>query len=222
MIDERLLSSRPKIRASNIFYISDLTKPCARKAYFDIVNPQEYPIKLLRIMETGKILEKYWVRILKQCKNLRVLDIQVPANFIAENFEIRGRIDVLAQHNNGELCLHEVKSIKSFNFLSQPRKDDCEQLQYYMNVLGVDVGQIDYIDKTSLLNGGENNYSIDLSFKVYRDFNIFNDLVSRANSLYHSINKRTIPKECKGWICNYCQHRIECEETICSDKFKEL
>lgn len=208
-----LLSRQPRIRTRNILYVREITKPCTRKAYLDIVEPKLHPLETLRVLETGNILEKYWIKLLNKDPEITVLATQIPAHYQLVDFRIHGRADVLTQHKNGELRVHEVKSIKSFNYLSTPQKDHNEQLQFYLNILGVDVGQIDYIDKASLFGGGQSDFSVDTSFEIYRDPESFKDLIKRAHFLYHSIRDGKIPEVTKGWICDYCLHKQECIQT---------
>ena len=171
----------------------------------------------MRVLETGNILERYWIKLLNKNPEVTLLSTQIPTHYQCSGFRIHGRADALAQHEKGELRVHEVKSIKSFNYLSTPQKEHVEQLQFYLNVLGVEVGQIDYIDKASLFGGGDGVFSVDASFRVYKDTDVFTDLILRANDLYRTIRDRKIPELKRAWICDYCLHKQECLQTLSDD-----
>ena len=61
---------------------------------------------------------------------VRGLGTQVPAYYCGEGFVVHGRVDVLAQHKHGELYVPEVKTIKYFNYLNEPRGEHVEQIQF--------------------------------------------------------------------------------------------
>jgi hypothetical protein len=217
IIDKMLLSKQNRSRIKNVLYVKDITKPCPRKAYLDITDYKPFSLETMRVLETGNILEKYWIKLLKQDPEIALLGTQIPAQYQFADFRIHGRADAIAQHKKGELRLHEVKSIKSFNYLSTPQKEHVEQLQFYLNILGVEVGQIDYIDKAALFGGGDSVFSVDASFRIYRDKDFFTDLILRANDLYRAIRERKIPEIRRGWICDYCLHKQECLQTVSGD-----
>jgi hypothetical protein len=212
IIDETLRKRRSKIRPNDVLYVTDLTKSCLRKAYLDIKNPQKYPIETLRIFEAGNILEDYWIKILEEDSDHTVLSSQLPARYYGKGFSVHGRIDIITQTKNGSLMVREVKTIKSFRYLNEPKSDHVNQIQFYMNVLGIELGQIDYIDKTSLLSGGTSGMGIDRSFTIVRNPVVFRDLLLRASSLHTALCENVLPESTKGWLCDYCPHPKPCSE----------
>lgn len=215
IIDEHLLSKRRqrKPRPPNILYVTDLTKPCQRAAYFSILHPREYPVETLRIFEAGNLLEDYWTEILRKDAAIQVLGTQIPAYHRNQNYEIHGRLDILCQHNNAAIVGHEVKSAKTTSWLHTPKEDHAAQIQFYINALAIDFGQVDYLDKQALLTG---ETRIDTTFTVERDYAAYAKLIGVANRLHTAWRTLTPPPAnpaaWNGKYCDYCQHRDLCDE----------
>ena len=214
LIDEylRLKQSKPKPRLSGVLYVTDLTKPCQLQAYLNIKEAQTFPVETLRIFEAGNMIEDYWDNILVKNSGIWVLGTQVPTYYFGDGWEVHGRLDALCQHDNGCIVAHEVKSIKSTYYLRGPRDEHLEQVQFYMNVLGVDSGQVDYLDKKSFLDG---KGVIDHCFKVKRDSRVFGWMVERAMVLAAAVTGSGdvpvgSPLAWSGKICDYCGHRDKC------------
>jgi hypothetical protein len=212
IIDDSLRRRPSKPRPNDVLYVTDLTKPCQRKAYMDIKDPQMYSVETLRIFETGNILEDYWIKLLEDTQDITVLGSQLPARYYGSGYSVHGRVDILTQNNNGVMTVREVKTIKSFRYLKEPKPEHVEQIQFYMNALGVELGQIDYIDKSALLSGGTSGVSVDRSFTVVRNPEVYRDLLSRASSLHKSLCEESLPESRKGWLCDYCPHQKPCSE----------
>ena len=81
------------------------------------------------------MLENYWVKILINRPDVYVIGTQLAAYYYGKGFTVHGRVDVLAQHNQRELRVHEVKTIKSFQYLDEPKPYHVEQVQFYLNAL---------------------------------------------------------------------------------------
>jgi len=216
IIDEHLLSKRrqQKTRPQNTLYVTDLTKPCQRAAYLNILHPREHPLETLRIFEAGNLLENYWTETLNKRTDIQVLGTQIPAYHKNHNYEIHGRLDILCQHNNAAIVGHEVKTAKTANWLTEPKEDHTAQIQFYINALAIDFGQIDYLDKKALLNG---KTRIDTTFTVERDHAAYAKLISIANRLHTA--RRTLtpppanPTAWNGKYCDYCQHQDLCDKS---------
>jgi len=220
LFDEYLLTQPDKPREVGIFWVTDLVKTCLRQSYLDIIDPQPKPIETLRIFEAGRAIERLWVdRVLPT--HFRILGTQLPARYHGDGFCIHGRIDALVQHNDGSLVVHEVKSAKSLFYTSEPKTDHVKQLQFYLNVLNVEFGSVDYLDKTVLLQGGNRDRdAVDRCFTVQRDPAIFTATVSRARELVQFIKADTIPDaSSRDWYCEYCLHHEGC---IAHAKFVEV
>jgi len=210
LIDQYILKKREaetKTREPGVFWVTDLVKPCLRAAYYDVTAPKKPPIETLRVFEAGDILEAYWVKVLEEREDIRILAIQLPVKFKIEEYEIHGRLDVLTQHDDGALFVHEIKTAKRSTFLEEAKPEHTAQLQFYLNVLGVEYGELDYLDKQAWLTGDDR---IDNCFIIRRDRNVFNRLLQRAHQLSQAVKRGEPPEPQPGWLCDYCLHREEC------------
>jgi len=209
----RKKQSSPKPRSDGVLYVSDITKACLLQSYFSVTHPRNFPIETLRIFEAGNVLEDYWDKILEGEFSITVLATQLPAYYFEKGLEIHGRVDVLAQHNNMKLVVHEVKSARSAHWMSGPRDAHLEQIQFYMGALEVDNGQVDYLDKEAFTQG-EN--PIDLSFPVKRSPYVYYYLLQRARDLMKALNDGDPPvpnpHAWGGRVCDYCQYVDLCPE----------
>jgi len=218
IIDEALLRDEEnrRIRAAKTLYVTDLTSPCMREAYFDILLDKPAPLESLRVFEAGNLIEDYWLQVLANNPRRRILARQLPVHINHNNYEIHGRIDALVQHDEAEIVVHEVKSAKSCNWLKEPHADHLAQLCFYMTVLGVSKGEINYLDKTSLLEG---DASIDLTFKIDKKTEVESNYWScleNAETLIKALEAKTLPTPTPCYLCQsrklYCQYKEECEK----------
>jgi len=211
---ERYLKLRPdKKRPKGMLYVTDLTKECIKNAYHSIVDGSTYPIDTLRIFESGNMIEDWWTKVLEQDPTINVIGTQVKCYHVdrEQNIEIHGRLDILCQHNNSKLVAHEVKSNKSNYYLKDKPKDaHYQQLQFYLNSLGLDFGWVDYLDKTVMLSGGEAETKVDKCFLVERNYEVFASMVQRAKELNGYLQTNDPPAQ-KGWLCDYCQYVGMCK-----------
>lgn len=193
-------------------YVTSIVKQCQRQAYFDITHRISPPIEKLRMFEAGNILEDYLVKVFDELEDIDVLGTQLPTYYYGENFTVHGRLDILAQHHNAAIVCHEVKSTQNVPFY-QPWMDHVEQLQFYLGALGLEWGQVDYLDRKALLMG---EYKIDTSYEVTRDKKMFDDLVSRAKIFSQLLREKTVPEPNRdaygGKGCKNCDHRELCEK----------
>ena len=223
IVDEFLLekTGNRKERPPNTLYVTDLVKACQRMAYFGITNRRDAPLESLRIFKAGDLIEDFWVDILHKRCDIRVLGTQVRAYYKCDDFEIHGRVDALCQHNNTAIVAHEVKSAKTAHWLREPKDNHVAQLQFYLNSLSIDYGQIDYLDKKALLDGKN---PIDVSFTVERDPQAFTDLINTAKQLHKAWTTETQPPAnpdaWNGKVCNYCQYKDLCDEKNAETKRK--
>jgi len=201
-----------KIRLPNYYYVTDLTKPCLRQAYYNIIEDRRFPIETLRIFEAGNILEDYWVKILDKDPNIRVLGTQFPAYYIRDELIIHGRVDVLTQTNRNIIVAHEVKTASSCHWMKNPKPEHLKQIQFYLSCLDIENGVIDYLDKSALLRG-EN--VIDISFPVKRDKTVAEEMIQHALTLKSHVDAKEIPEgNPEAWggrICGYCLYKDLCD-----------
>jgi len=219
IIDEHLKQREEdrRIQPPRILYVTQLTHPCLQQIWLGLHHDREHPIETLRIFDAGRVLEDHWVDILRKRDDIIVLSTQLPAyhyfDLEDEEWEIHGRIDILCQHNRDCLVVHEVKTAKTTHWMKEPRDAHVAQLQFYMNALGVERGQIDYLDKTSWLTG---NHRIDKSFQVKADPNEYYRILQTAGQIATAVKKAKVPEAnpnaWNGKVCNYCNYQDLCEK----------
>ena len=224
LVDEYLAEKEVdgKIREKNTLYLTELVSPCMRKSYYGVTIDTSPDKEALRIFMSGNLIEEFWVNeVLHKSKEIKVLGTQLPARYIdpIEGFEIHGRIDVLAQHDNRQIYIHEVKSAKTCAWLTAPKPAHEQQLQFYLNILGIDLGVIDMLDKTIMLQGEDPrspgaDRGVDKSFVVTRNPEVLSTLVQRARVLHRALQDKTPPPKSECWLCQgavtYCDYVNEC------------
>ena len=212
-----------RVRPPNMLYATDLTKPCLRELWLSIFQDRPHKPETLRIFDAGRMIEDRWVEVyLEEARDVTVLGTQLPAwvKFAVDGVEwdIHGRVDALCQHSNGALVVHEVKSAKTV-WQDRAKPEHVAQLQYYMSVLGVERGQVDYLDKTAWLTGDR---PVDRSFPVKLDPNAYYKMMDLARHVAGYIQRKEMPagnpKAWGGRICSYCLYNDVCEEEECSTK----
>ena len=83
LVDESLLrrEASPKRRPPNVIWVTDLTKPCLRSSYYGVVARKPYDLESLRVFQAGNLLEEYWIRVLRENPDYKVLETQVPVYY---------------------------------------------------------------------------------------------------------------------------------------------
>lgn len=208
VVDDYLLGLPRKERPAGVLYVTDLVKSCQRSAYLDIVCPREHSVESQRVFESGRMIEDWWVHVLERTPGLEVLGRQLPARYVDGDLDIHGRIDALCLHDMRTLVCHEVKSAKSTAYIQDPKEEHLLQLQFYLGCLGLDWGQVDYLDKRTLLQG--EGSSVERCFPVERDPGMFGEVVHRGRELEAAVRTKCEPPRETGWLCDYCLHREEC------------
>lgn len=209
-MDSYLASQPGKKREKGVYYVTDCVKSCLRQAYFDIVSPKRFDASSLRIFEVGRMVEDLVVKALSQNAGYCVLGTQVPARWPLSGGSVHGRVDLLASDSAGRRIVFEVKSIKNFYYLDSFKPEHFCQINFYLNVLGVDDGELFYVSKEALLNGGAGE-PVEKRFLVKRDVQAFDALIQRGEVLHSAVSTKCIPDAVPGFLCNgYCNH-VECE-----------
>lgn len=186
-------------RGEGVFWVSDLTKPCMLCTDLGVVTPGAFDIERRRVFAVGGLVETFWVDALRGLPETWVFSTQVPAHFRKSSLEVHGRVDALVQHKRGPLVVHEVKSVKSLYFVEEPIVGHVEQMHFYLNVLGLEEGQLEHIDKQVLLTGRGD--VVDRSFSIKRDPEVFLRLLERAEELSRFIDVKEMPPPTKCWLC---------------------
>lgn len=204
LVDEYLAEKEVdgKIREPNTLYTTELTKECLRNSYRNIIIDTPPDAKSLRVFSSGDTIEDFYVnKVLRNTKDIKVIGTQLPARYIdpVENFKLHGRIDVLCQHDDNKIVIHEVKSIKNFYYLNDAKPDHKLQLQFYLGCSGIEYGSIDYLSKENMLQGLD---IVDRSFIVKRDPDAYENMINRGRILYRAWMDKSPPEPCPGWLCN--------------------
>ena len=179
------------------------------RKYFFWKFQKQPSVEVLRIFNAGHVLESWWIEFLDKKKDVEVLCVNMPCRHINPFYRIHGRIDVLIQKGYGELEVHEMKTIKSFGrWLEEPKIEHVNQIQFYLNVLGIESGSIDYVNKLGFLHGKD---VIDKRFPIQRDKSVFKLLIGRAHNLFGAFMADIPPPVEKCWKCDgYCIYNDEC------------
>jgi len=215
IVDQYLNSQPGKLRGKNILYTTDISKPCLRQAYYDIVSPKKFDASTLRVFEVGRMVEDLVVRALCGVGEYSIVGTQVQARWPISGGSIHGRVDLLASDAAGRQVVFEVKSIKNFYYLDGPKIDHRDQLNFYLSVLGIDQGELFYVSKEALLNGGVGG-PVEKRFRVQRDPAAFEELIRRGEALHSAVSGGVVPDPTQCFLCRgYCLH-FECE--FCKSK----
>jgi CRISPR/Cas system-associated exonuclease Cas4 (RecB family) len=209
IVDQYLVSQPGKSRLPGVYYVTDLTKPCLRQAYLDVVSPGKFDVGTLRIFEAGRLIEGWWVDVLSKSPGFMVLGTQLMARWRGDWGAIHGRVDALVQHDGGALFVHEVKSIKSLAYMNGAAKPEhIQQIQFYLGCLNLEFGSVDYISKENLLQGLG---VVEQCYQLRRDPAAFVYMVKRGEELAGYVDRVEVPEMSKGWQCDYCLHRGNCK-----------
>jgi len=215
IVDQYLALQPGKKREKGVYYATDLSKSCLRQAFYDIVSPKKFDASTLRVFEVGRMVEDLVVKALGQCGGYSIVGTQVQARWPIPGGSIHGRVDLLASDAAGRQVVFEVKSIKNFYYLDGPKIDHLCQLNFYLNVLGIDQGELFYVSKEALLNGGAGG-PVEKRFRVQRDPVAFLELIKRADELHAAVSGGVVPDPTQCFLCRgYCLHP-ECE--FCKSK----
>jgi len=195
-------------RVQERFYCSAMGM-CPRKLYFMQLNPKPITKELRRIFELGNIIHEFIERVFKDAEGVTLLDsersliIAKPGSPVV----LAGRLDnfILVQDTDEEIIV-EVKSIKSFKYLTKPKPEHIMQLMPYLKAMNLKKGALVYVNKMDLaVKVFEIDYDEDLVIKAF----------DKAEMIYNAIVNKTPPEKIKlaeRWQCSYCDYELECGE----------
>lgn len=231
VVDRFLLRKREDSRRErdiNVFFPSELTFPCLRAQYFKYVYPStEYGADTLRIFEIGSMIHNFIQKIIcAETEAFTVLDTEASIKRYykvnGDTIQIRGRADALIQRGNQEAII-EIKSMKPqyfydykqrktirddpFHFLTEPKPEHVQQIEWYMHNLHCTHGYILYVEKVA---AEMKPFQVTLT-----NYKLKDGIVGTAKKLYTCLRDTNIPvKEPHHWggrICDYCNYRKECD-----------
>ena len=195
---------------NNLLWATEITSPCLRAAHYKRKHGTQSTVESLRVFNAGRVLESWWIDLLERRKDTTIIAEEIPCRHINSFYRIHGRADVVIQKDQGQLEVHEIKTIKCFgSFLEEPKPEHVNQLQFYLNTLGIEVGYIDYINKQTFINGYN---TVDKKFKIKREKRTYKKLLKRAHTLFGALMADIPPLKEQCWKCKgYCKFYDECE-----------
>ncbi|MHA1971538.1 MAG: CRISPR-associated protein Cas4 [Candidatus Hodarchaeales archaeon] len=196
---------------NNILWVTDITSPCLRAVYYERKQKTPSTVQKLRVFNAGRVLEDWWINLLERRQDTEIIATEMPCRHINPFYRIHGRADVVTQRNQGELEVHEIKTIKCFgSFLTEPKPEHVNQLQFYLNTLGIETGYIDYINKQTFINGYN---TIDKRFQIKQNKRTYKRLLKRAHNLFGCLLADTPPKPEPCWKCKRnCPYLTSCRK----------
>lgn len=217
LIDDYLqkLEIDKKIREPGVYFVTELVKECQLNAYCNIKEEIPSTKKMLRIFNSGNILEEFWVQdVLCHTPGIQVVATQLPARYTCPEFSIHGRVDALCVEND-RLVIHECKTAKSCSWMREAKWDHYLQLNFYLCALGVEFGVVDYIDKSILLLGEDQknpDFPPDTHYQITKNMFHFNDMIATAKALHQCVTTDTPPPPTPCWMCDRQNYK---QETYC-------
>lgn len=213
-VDESLImrEDKRKPRHSGVFCVTEIASPCLRAVYFDRKISKPLSLDLLRIFNSGRVFEAWWIDFLDRIKDIFILDVNVPYRHINTFYKIHGRADVILQQRYGNIEVHEIKMIKSFDeWLEEPKPEHVNQLQFYLNILVVKNSSIDYIKKLAF---GYGKGIVNKRFCTKRDVRAYIRPLKRSCEQFGALMANITPTKEKCWKCDeYCSYNEECENS---------
>lgn len=215
------LEEDSKLRVPGEYYVTELCKDCLLSVYYNIKEEVPPTKKMLRIFNSGNLLEDFWVQdVLRNTPGVQVVATQLPARYHGKDFEIHGRIDALTIEGD-RMVVRECKTAKTCSWMKEEKQDHRQQLNFYLCALGIDDGVIDYIDKSILLLGEDpRNPDLppDTHYPVKRDQAEYERMIDTAEYLHQCVSVDMPPEPTVCWMCNgqnrnheiYCDHAAKC------------
>ena len=203
IVEEDLLSSRSKKeRTHKVFYASELGY-CPLKIYFSIVLPRPTEVRWLKTFHVGDLIHEYVQKLLE----VRGAQSEVPIRQEIDpvrHIELHGRIDVLY---DGEP--YELKS--TARLPDEPYPAHVDQLNAYLNLLGVRKGYLVYFEKNTM----------DIAqFEVRADKERWHAAISKVQMIHDAVESsggnvavganELAQVVLPSWQCRYCAYRDVC------------
>lgn len=189
---DRKSAARPP-REPNTFYVYDLAaNECMLETVLKIFlgrddeegEASDDDLESLRIFNAGNSLQDWWEDQLKEL-GYYIMSREFRARWYPEDrpWKVHGRGDLLAQDpDHGIIRVREVKTIKGTKYVAnEPKVEHAYQDQYYLNILGIENGTVDYIDKLNFATGDN---PVVLIHDIQRDSSVMDYLLKVGDVLY--------------------------------------
>jgi len=193
---------RERDREQHHFYITDAGK-CSRAIFFKFKNvPREkMEPRVLRMFDHGDYIQMQILNNLFSLGIVRASEVKIPPQEL-----ISGRADAIITLNN-ELYVVDFKSMNSMVFknLTEPKKDNINQIKLYLRYFKIPKGILLYINKDTLeLKEFLVEYNPDIAQKLLKDLS---ELKTKIDS---NVVPDRIPDYPDNWQCQYCQFKEIC------------
>ena len=203
---------------------------CGRRLFYELTNFYKagtYPVEPMghrqeRIFKAGDLFEEYELSRLESMHNFKITHRQQRIEVATIGSEVvRGSIDALLWHNDGEVYLLDIKSITTYQFkevkdMVSPKITNVAQLSLYacspgfqalMQELGVKKVRcaLFYVNKDNL------DYTI---IKFDPNPKLYLALIKRFSAIYNQYIKGTLPPRdfaTTRYPCSYCAFKSYCQ-----------
>ena len=203
-IIDKFYLDRQKDKEQHHFYVTDAGK-CSRAIFFKFKNVprKEMEANILRLFDHGDYIHKLIMKSLLSTREIHVVasEINIPPQEI-----ISGRADAIISDGK-RLYVLDIKSINSmgFKYLTEPKKENINQLQLYLHYFRIPKGILLYVNKD---NQNLKEFIVD-----YNQF-LSQTLISELNNIKINIEKNIVPPRIPSypsdWQCRYCPFKKVC------------
>jgi len=211
-IIDNFLTKEGKTREVGRYYASELGM-CPRKLYFSYKMPKQIDLDTIRIFEVGNIFHEFIAKVFANSKSVRLLENERSVTLISKESSaiVTGRIDDLIVLESGEKVIVDVKTIKSFDYLTEPKHEHKLQVMMYLKSLGIKKGGLLYVKKDDL----QIRY-----FEFDYDELLVTEILDNADLVNQALKTNTPPRKTKDtWACKWCAYNNECKE---ADRIEEV
>jgi len=212
---DKYLDKPTKEREIGRYYASELGT-CPRKLYFSYKIPKKLDSDTIRIFEVGNLFHEFIAKVLGNSQSIKLLENERSVTLITKGSSaiVTGRIDdLILVEKTGEKIIIDVKTIKSFDFLTEPKHEHKMQVMMYLKSLGLKKGALLYVKKEDM----QIRY-----FEFEYDELIVNEILEKAEIVHLGLKTDTPPVKNKdNWMCKFCNYCNECKEADLVEEVNE-
>ena len=204
IIDKFYLDSN-KDRSQTSFYVSEAGK-CPRQVFFKFKKApkKELEPNILRLFDHGDHMHQLIMKPLLSTRDIHVVasEVNIPPQQL-----IRGRADAILSDGK-DLYVLDIKSMNSMMFqkMTEPKKDNVDQLQFYLHYFKIPKGILLYVDKDKLKL---KEFLVD--YNKERTENLLKGLLHLKKQIGSNIVPARLLTYPAKWPCDYCEFREICD-----------
>ena len=205
-IIDKFYLDRQKDREQHHFYVTDAGK-CPRQIFFRFKNvpKKEMEARILRVFDHGDHIHELIMGALLGSRDIHVIssEVNIPPQEL-----ISGRADAIISDGNKDLYVLDIKSINSMGFrsLTQPKKENTDQIQLYLHYLKIPKGILLYVNKDS-----QELKEFLVSYNQAQVQSLLENLTVLKEQIDCNVVPSRIPDHFKNWQCRYCQFKEICK-----------